>query len=75
MAGKLQIMGLDVTQKTISRMEMGKRVIMDYELKYLADVLKVSIYDLLDMSKNISEECFLCPFPWLTVLPAAGPYA
>lgn len=50
-AAMLQISGLNITQKGISRMETGKRVIADYELKYLADVLQVSIYELLGIEK------------------------
>ena len=46
-AAMLQTSGLNITQKGISRMETGKRVIADYELKYLADVLQVSVYELL----------------------------
>ena len=34
-AAIIQLAGLDLTQKAISRMEAGKRVVTDYELKYL----------------------------------------
>ena len=44
LAAKLQLAGLNITQKAVSRMETGKRVIADYELPYLADVLDVTIY-------------------------------
>ena len=47
LAAKLQLAGLNITQKAVSRMETGKRVIADYELPYLADVLDVTIYYLL----------------------------
>ena len=43
--------GLNITQKAVSRMETGKRVIADYELPYLADVLDVTIYYLLGMEE------------------------
>ena len=49
LAAKLQLAGLNITQKAVSRMETGKRVIADYELPYLADVLDVTIYYLLGM--------------------------
>ena len=39
LAYKLQIIGLDVTQKVISRIENGSRVVADYELDYLATAL------------------------------------
>ena len=46
-AGKLQIIGLDVTQKVISRIENGSRVVADYELDYLATALGTTINHLL----------------------------
>ena len=51
LAAKLQMAGLNITQKAVSRMETGKRVIADYELPYLADVLDVTIYYLLGMEE------------------------
>ena len=48
LAAKVQLRGLDLTQKTISRIETGKRLITDYELKYLADALGVPVRELLD---------------------------
>lgn len=51
LATKLQLAGLNITQKAVSRMETGKRVIADYELPYLADVLDVTIYYLLGMEE------------------------
>ena len=51
LAAKLQLAGLNITQKAVSRMETGKRVIADYELPYLADVLDVTISYLLGMEE------------------------
>ena len=51
LAAKLQLAGLNIIQKAVSRMETGKRVIADYELPYLADVLDVTIYYLLGMEE------------------------
>ena len=51
LAAKLQLAGLNITQKAVSRMETGKGVIADYELPYLADVLDVTIYYLLGMEE------------------------
>ena len=51
LAAKLQLAGLNITQKAVSRMETGKRVIADYELPYLADVLDITIYYLLGMEE------------------------
>ena len=46
LAYKIQIAGLDITQKA-SRIETGDRIVADYELEYLADALGVTIYYLL----------------------------
>ena len=53
MAVRLQLEGLNISQKAISRIETGKRVITDYELKYLATALNVSIYDLLGIEEQL----------------------
>lgn len=47
LAAKIQLAGLSMTQKGISRIETGERVVADYELVYLAEALEVSIYYLL----------------------------
>lgn len=47
LAYKLQIAGLDFTQKAISRIETGSRIVADYELDYLADALGTTINSLL----------------------------
>lgn len=47
LAAKLQLMGLPIHQKAISRIETGDRVVADYELMLLAQVLGVDIYALL----------------------------
>ena len=52
LAIRLQLAGLNITQKTISRMENGKRIIADYELSFLADALNVTVYDLLGMEEQ-----------------------
>ena len=38
LAAKIQLAGLSITQKAVSRIETGDRVVADYELQYLADV-------------------------------------
>ena len=43
LAAKLQTEGLGVNQNSISRIETGKRIVADYELKILAHVLNVPI--------------------------------
>ena len=51
LAAKIQLAGLSVTQKQISRIETGARVIADYELEYLAKALGVSVYFLLGIDE------------------------
>lgn len=49
LAAKIQLAGLSITQKAISRIETGDRVVADYELQYLADALGTTVYQLLNM--------------------------
>lgn len=39
---------MDLTQKAISRIETGSRLVTDYELKYLAEVLNIPVRLLLE---------------------------
>ena len=43
LAARLQLLGLEITQKSISRIETGLRVIPDYELQFFASALNVTI--------------------------------
>lgn len=52
LAAKLQLYGLNLNQKSISRIESGDRVIPDFELIYFADILKVPIEALLKNNKK-----------------------
>lgn len=47
LAGKLQLAGLLIGQKAISRIETGERVVPDFELFYFSEVLRVSVAELL----------------------------
>lgn len=47
LAACLQLEGLPIVQKAISRMETGERVVADFELKLLAKVLDADVNDLL----------------------------
>lgn len=51
LAAKIQLAGLSITQKAISRIETGDRVVADYELQYLADALGVTVYHLLSIEE------------------------
>ena len=46
-ADKLQLLGLDVDKNAVQRMECGKRVVSDIELKYIAKALNVTVDELL----------------------------
>ena len=48
LAANLQLLGLDLNQKAISRIETGLRVVPDYELLYFSKVFQVSIAELLE---------------------------
>ena len=52
LAVKLQLIGLGMTQKTVSRIETGDRVVLDYELKYFAEVLDVTAQYLLGLEER-----------------------
>ena len=45
----VQLDGLELTQKAISRMETGERVVADYELVHLARALEVGVLELLGL--------------------------
>lgn len=47
LAARLQLMGLEIQQKAISRMETGERIVPDYELPLLAAALETDIVTLL----------------------------
>ena len=49
LAAKIQLAGLSIKQKAVSRIETGDRVVADYELQYLADALGTSVLYLLGM--------------------------
>ena len=52
LAAKIQLNGLNITQKAISRMETGARVVADYELIYLAQALKITVDELLGLDRR-----------------------
>jgi len=47
LAARLQLLGLEITQKSISRIETGLRVVPDFELRFFAQALNKSILWLL----------------------------
>lgn len=54
LAAKIQLAGLNLNQKAISRIETGERVVPDYELLYFSKILNVSIYSLLGIEEPSS---------------------
>ena len=48
LAAKLQLAGLNLNQKAVSRIETGDRVVPDFELNYFATVLGVPVCTLLE---------------------------
>lgn len=48
LAARLQLAGLEVNQKAVSRIETGNRVVPDFELIYFSEVLNVPICKLLN---------------------------
>lgn len=48
LARRLQLLGLEIGQNAVSRVELGLRLVPDYELKYFAKALKKSIEWLLE---------------------------
>lgn len=47
LADSLQIAGLDIDKNAIQRIEAGKRFVTDIELKVIANVLKISVDELI----------------------------
>lgn len=47
-AAKLQLLGMEISQNALSRIENGTRFVPDYELPYYSKVLEISIEDLLE---------------------------
>ena len=61
LAAKLQLAGLNLNQKAVSRIETGDRVVPDFELSYFATVLGVPVCTLLLRKKGGGKPpLFLC---------------
>lgn len=50
LAAVLQLTGMDINQKAISRIETGLRVVPDYELVIFSDFFKVGIDEIIEQS-------------------------
>lgn len=53
LAAKMQLEGVQLSQKAISRIETGERVVADYELLILSRVLGVSVAALLSQGDTL----------------------
>jgi transcriptional regulator with XRE-family HTH domain len=51
LAAKIQLLGHNLNQKAVSRVETGDRVVPDFELFYFSEALHVSIDELLDIEQ------------------------
>ena len=47
LAARLQLAGLNLNQKAVSRIETGERVVPDFELLYFSKILCVPVQELL----------------------------
>ena len=47
LAAELQLKGLNLNQKTISRIETGDRVVPDYELLYFSEIFGCTLDELI----------------------------
>ncbi len=56
LAGRLQLAGLDLNQKAVSRIETGLRVVPDYELLFFSKVLRVPICKLLEEEEGDNSD-------------------
>lgn len=56
LAAKLQLAGLNLNQKAISRIETGERVVPDFELLYFSQVLEVPICILLGKNTFVQQD-------------------
>jgi ribosome-binding protein aMBF1 (putative translation factor) len=52
LARKLQLAGWDVERTVITKIELRRRCITDYELSFIADVLKVGLEKLVKPKRN-----------------------
>lgn len=52
LAAKIQLNGHSLTQKAISRIETGQRIVADYEISLLANALKVDPLWLIEIDET-----------------------
>lgn len=46
LAARMQVAGIDIDQRTISRIELEKRFLADFEMREIARILQISLDEL-----------------------------
>lgn len=54
LASSLQLMGLNLNQKAISRIETGERIVPDFELLYFSKVFEIPLAELLPSIEQLN---------------------
>lgn len=54
LASSLQLMGLNLNQKAISRIETGERVVPDFELLYFSKAFEIPITELFPCNEQLN---------------------
>ncbi len=55
LAARIQLLGLDITQRAVSRVETGVRVVPDYELQFYAAALNCPVSQLLGLDGEVQR--------------------
>jgi len=53
-ARKCQLMGWDISRDTITKIELSRRLVADYELFLFATALSIPVHTLLEQNPNLS---------------------
>lgn len=48
LSAKLMLKGIDISAQSLANIENGVRTVVDYELRGIADILEISVLDLLE---------------------------
>ena len=54
-ARKCQLMGWDISRDTITKIELNRRLVADYEIHLLASALSIGYEDLMEKQTDLSE--------------------
>ena len=57
LAARMQLLGVDISQPLISKIELGQRFVKDYELACFCHILSIGEHDLLaDFYERLADE-------------------